>query len=350
MFKSIKIKNLRAITELEIDNLGQVNLLVGQNNCGKTTVLEALFLLIGATNPHLPVSVNTFRGLDLDSFTDELWPTFFHNMDIDNPINISGETTENKETQRLEIHISKKTEHTVISKTNKVGFSTDDSNTNFVPVGLELKYSNSLKPNKKHLSSVLHKEQKMTMVGMQKGPTKGIFLSSKPLIDLRGIFGSLQRKKQEDQVVNLLKEIDPAITSLVLNEIGLVEADIGLTNRIPVNLMGDGIVKFLYSAIAMLDTQNGTVLIDEIENGLHHSAQKALWKAILTWAEKLNVQVFATTHSYECVNAFAKCAKGKLFQTGARLFRIDRKEDTFTTTDFEPDEIERFMEKKWEVR
>ena len=46
MFKSIQIKNLRAITELEIENLGQVNLIVGQNNCGKTTLLEALFFII----------------------------------------------------------------------------------------------------------------------------------------------------------------------------------------------------------------------------------------------------------------------------------------------------------------
>jgi len=87
MFKSIKIKNLRAITELEIENLGQVNLIVGQNNCGKTTLLEALFFIIGRTNPQLPISANAFRGLQF--LSNEYWDTFFNKMDTDSNIEIS---------------------------------------------------------------------------------------------------------------------------------------------------------------------------------------------------------------------------------------------------------------------
>ena len=75
MFKNIRIENLRTITHLEINNLGPVNLFVGQNNCGKTTILEAIFFLVGGTNPHLPVKANTLRGLPF--LSDELWSTFF---------------------------------------------------------------------------------------------------------------------------------------------------------------------------------------------------------------------------------------------------------------------------------
>ncbi len=58
MYKSLKITNFRCITKLEVDDLARVNLVVGKNNCGKTTFLEAVFLLIGATNPQLPININ----------------------------------------------------------------------------------------------------------------------------------------------------------------------------------------------------------------------------------------------------------------------------------------------------
>ena len=348
MFKSIKIKNLRAITELEIDNLGQVNLLVGQNNCGKTTVLEALFLLIGATNPHLPISVNSFRGLNI--FHDELWPTFFHNMNIDNPINISGETTDKQGTRSLEIQARRKERSIFSGATDEVKASTGDSNIPFITDGLELISTNSLEPGEQHLSAVFQNGKGIGTEGAQECPTKGIFLHSTLQSDWRGRFGSLQRRKQEDQVVTLLKEIDPAITSLVLNEMGLIEADIGLADRIPVNLMGGGIVKFLSVALAMLDAQDGIVLIDEIENGLRHSAQETLWKAVLTWAEKLNVQVFATTHSYECIRAFEKASRDNLFSLNAKLCRIERDKEKIRSVEISTNDLEVMLENMWEMR
>ncbi|MCH9021233.1 MAG: AAA family ATPase, partial [Planctomycetes bacterium] len=84
--KNIKIKNLRAIKELQLDNFGQVNLFVGENNCGKTTVLEALFLLCGAKNPQLLIKINSLRRLPFIS--DEILCTFFHNMEYERPIEI----------------------------------------------------------------------------------------------------------------------------------------------------------------------------------------------------------------------------------------------------------------------
>ena len=99
MFKSVKINNLRAITKLEIDNLGMINLFVGQNNCGKTTILEAIFFLVGQTNPKLPINVNIFRGLDF--FSNEYWCTFFNNMNIGSDIRISAILCDTQTEQRL---------------------------------------------------------------------------------------------------------------------------------------------------------------------------------------------------------------------------------------------------------
>ena len=137
---------------------------------------------------------------------------------------------------------------------------------------------------------------------------------------------------------------------LRLNEIGLLEADIGLPGLIPVNLMGGGMAKFLSVGLAMLDYQDGVVLIDEIENGLYYSAQQKLWEAILNWAHELNVQVFATTHSQECIRAFNACAESTLFESEAKLYRIERKDEKFRAVDYTKNMLAESLESDWEVR
>ena len=153
-----------------------------------------------------------------------------------------------------------------------------------------------------------------------------------------------------DQLIKFLKEMEPGISDLRLNEIGLLEADIGLPNLMPVNLMGGGIAEFLSVGIAVLDYENGIVLIDEIEDGLHHFAQETIWKAILSWAQSRNVQIFATTHSHECIKAFGNSTKGTLFESEAKLYRIERKDDKFRAIEYSKEVLAESLDSKWEVR
>ncbi len=351
MFKSIKIKNLRAITDLEIKNLGQVNLLVGQNNCGKTTLLEALFFIIGRTNPQLLINANVFRGLQF--LSNEYWDTFFKNMDTDPNIKISVVLCETEEEQKLVIRpvIQKQTTaKPVSSDIVSVEIQNGDSKPGFTPMGLELKYTSSQDPSAKAISSIFMKGNELITEGTKESSVRGVFVCPTTRFDWKVRFGSIQRKKLFDELIVLLKEIEPHISDIRINEIGILEADDGLRKLIPVNLMGGGIASFLSIALAMLDMQDGVVLIDEIETGLHHSVQEKLWTAIFNWAEKLNVQVFATTHSYECIKAFSTCTKSSLFSDQSRLFRIERKENTFKSIEFDGEDLAISMEKTWEVR
>jgi AAA15 family ATPase/GTPase len=118
----------------------------------------------------------------------------------------------------------------------------------------------------------------------------------------------------------------------------------------PVALLGGGTKRVLSIAMAMLYAKGGCVLIDEIETGLHYSAQEALWRAIITWADQLDVQVFVTTHSYECIKAFRAAASGSLFADQSKLFRIERQRDDFKAIAYDQDELERSIERIWEVR
>jgi len=351
MFKSIKIKNLRAITELEVDNLGQVNLFVGQNSCGKTTLLEALFFLIGATNPKLPVNANTFRGLTFVS--NKLWDSYFQNMDPTIPIEIGGQILATIEEQLLLIrpHHPKQTEaEPVPSDVASPSFAPGDSETTRKLDGLELTYTSSEDPSNKITSTVFLRNGDLITEGTMERAIRGIFINSVTMYDWKDRFDAVQQKKLVPEVVSLLKEIETRIVDLRLNKIGLLCADIGLSELIPANLLGGGIAKFLSIALAMIVYQNGIVLIDELENGLGHSAQQKIWKAVLNWAQELNVQVFATTHSIECVKAFNNSANTTLFGSEAKLFRIERKGEKFRAVEYTKELLAESLESNWEVR
>ncbi|OQX24368.1 MAG: hypothetical protein BWK80_21225 [Desulfobacteraceae bacterium IS3] len=72
--------------------------------------------------------------------------------------------------------------------------------------------------------------------------------------------------------------------------------------------MGEGMNRLLGIALALVNSKDGFLLVDEIDNGIHYSAQSDLWRLIFEGAKRMNVQVFATTHSWDCIEAFQQAA------------------------------------------
>jgi len=351
MFKSVKVKNLRSISSLEIHNLGQVNLIVGQNNCGKTTLLEAIFFLIGQTNPQLTINANIFRGLDLHS--NEYWCSFFHNMNIYQGIEISAILLDKEYEQKLAIlpEIQKETPiKPVSSNVISVDLQNGDSKPVLLTNGLKFIFTNAQDPATEGIATICFEGGNIKTHGRKQGSNSGIWVSAETRFDWKTRFGSIQRKRLIGELISLLNEIDSHISDIRLNEVGILEAEVGLSRLIPVNLMGGGIASFMSVALAMLDMQDGVVLIDEIETGLHHSVQEKLWEGVFNWAEKLNVQVFATTHSNECIGAFKRSAEKTLFGSEAKLFRIERKDENFRAVEYSKDVLAESLDSNWEVR
>ncbi|MBI3230181.1 MAG: ATP-binding protein, partial [Burkholderiales bacterium] len=96
---------------------------------------------------------------------------------------------------------------------------------------------------------------------------------------------------------------------------------------IPINSMGDGMSRILQLSLKMFAAKGGFLLIDEFENGLHYSVQEKVWEMVFAMAEKLNMQVFATTHSWDCVESFAKVARNRP-QDDGMLLRVGRSRRT----------------------
>jgi AAA15 family ATPase/GTPase len=95
--------------------------------------------------------------------------------------------------------------------------------------------------------------------------------------------------------------------------------------RVPMGSMGDGIWRMLEITLAMVNIPGGTLLIDEIDTGLHFSVMLDLWRLIFRTAEKLDIQVFATTHSSDCWKSLAEVAQSDEFpDNDITIHRIER--------------------------
>lgn len=152
--------------------------------------------------------------------------------------------------------------------------------------------------------------------------------------------------ESEDEVVSALKIIESDIDRITFRSEGERErvAVVKLKSSndvIPLRSMGDGINRILTIILAMVNCENGYLLIDEFENGLHYSVQQQLWEVIFNLAERLNIQVFATTHSYDCINAFsAVLNSGRHNKESGCMIRLDNFKGNIEATEYDADDIE----------
>jgi len=114
--------------------------------------------------------------------------------------------------------------------------------------------------------------------------------------------------------------------------------------------MGDGINRILTIILALVNAENGFLLLDEFENGLHYTVQKQLWEIIFKLSQKLNVQVFATTHSNDCISGFENVLNSSTNTVSGKLIRLDNVNGVIKQVEFSPKEIEIANDQNIEVR
>ena len=76
--------------------------------------------------------------------------------------------------------------------------------------------------------------------------------------------------------------------------------------RFPLGSMGEGIKRLLVLAMNLIQSAGGYLLVDEIDTGLHYSVMVKMWKLVIETARRLDIQVFATSHSLDCIQALAE--------------------------------------------
>ena len=323
-FKNIEIKNFRGIDHLKIDDFSRVNIFLGQNSSGKSSVLECLLLMMGMSNPDLPQTINSIRSRNYSSFADLGY--MFHNFDLKVKPETSSVLFDN--TKR---HLSLELTYVFDEK------SQPDLQNGQIPTSETKTFLNTLKMlfdveagqhKSTHECSLTVNQQglisnkKLAEGYLEKNSVA--FLSSdlaagNPANDLV----ELAKRRLKDTVIEQLRHFDSRITTLeILNNVAYVGLE-GINQLLAVNMQGDGLRRYLNIVAASANPMNNILLIDEIENGLHYSAYKKLWEAIFALATTTNKQVFVTTHSKETLSHLNEMLEEHPeYQQGMRLYTL----------------------------
>jgi len=320
--EKIEIKNFRGFDKISIDDFNQINLLIGKNNSGKSSILEAIFLLIGMSNPILPDNINRMRGLNIRQPNDFRY--LFHKLKFNNSPEFFGTFSDLSSRNLKLLPIYRKTTNTDVlgqkSINNEITFdaSTASSNVN----GLELEFSLKQRhnQNKTYKSSIIFNPPELipNVNSLYKEELHAVLISGNTNeINALTRYSEIVKKKKGDIILEALRAIDTKIESLHPLPDGLYFGYSNIEELVPSNIAGDGVRKFLNIATTIAEKKDSIVLIDEIENGLHYSAHKQLWKSIISLSKEFNVQLFITTHSIETL----RCLKELLEETNYAPFQ-----------------------------
>jgi hypothetical protein len=341
MFKSVRIQNFRQFKDLKLDGLAQINLITGKNNTGKTSLLEALFLLDNPVDPTRTLPLASFRGIPRHTpQTPELWEWLFRNRDYSRPIEIAeyvqaSDANEEKPRQRLRVLLSGGSFiPTVATNGDSVtGTYPATFNASSDPVP-ELRFD-YLRPDGKALQTDL----KWTTQGLYMEPDRrgftgsqkrGFFLSTihAPNEIDADRFSRLEEQGQGDSVVEAMRIIEPRLRRLTVLSYGgrpTVAADIGEYPLVPLAVLGQGFSK-LFTIVTGIVANDGPIMfIDEFGGGFHYSILSEVWKVIVSTALEHSVQIFATTHSLEAIEAAVEGSEGQ--EGSLAFFRLERSGD-----------------------
>lgn len=337
MLKSLKIENFRCFQTFELQQLGRLNLLVGTNNSGKTSILEAVQLLKSQSNLESLREVMIGRGeyiLSDERGSDELdIRHLFYGREIDQDSRFSIFGNNHNDEERITVCIERKEEQKEFQQQNLF----QDIRELVLVIEWLGQNGESLKFPLSSQEGLLSDYLKRIRRDLKDSTSKTQFVTSSSLTNRKMIelFNEVVLTPQENLVTAALQTIEPSIdriASLGSQKyrysgsrggfmVRLTDGD----QRIPIGSMGDGIWRMLGLTLAIVNARNGVLLVDEIDTGLHFSAMSDMWKLIWETAKRLNVQVFATTHNSDCWMSLATIESNESSsEEGITIQRIEK--------------------------
>lgn len=346
MYEHITIHRFRLFRDVHVDGLRRINLLTGTNNSGKTALLEALLLLSGGANGELPLRLNRIRGLaasgTIRQVANALFGPLFPNLDTADPVVIEGR---HSDFGRVKVTLSLRDSETTSLPLEPAQHAEED----LQHVSLHLTFARDSAPQQEV-------EVKCTPNGFEMQPPPAdapllcSILTSKTgnAEEDAGRYSRLRVRKQGDVLLEALQIIEPRLEQIEVNSASgrsILCGDIGLPELLPLGLMGEGMSRVARLILAIADSPGGVVLVDEIENGVHHSVLPGVWRAVDEAAVRARTQVFATTHSFECVQAASA-----MIGEGLGLYRLQPDVASRPIVDYPTEALEGALENGIEVR
>jgi len=295
----IEIKNFKCFDSFEAKGFKRVNLIGGKNNVGKTTLLEVLYINANGENENefLNAVFRALRGRDnffgANNVFNESISNFYHAL-----FTIRAKAVQNQQKDRMN--------SITTNRKNEVAFSFLEEFT-----GLKMSYTFNGENKNKNLSLSTLQDFFKSHKTFLKTAENIIFLRPIGLTnyDINELYGNVIELRETQNLNKALQSFDNDFEEFqIINREPKVFSK-SLDNFISTTQLGDGAKKLINTFISLYSAKDGILLVDEIDNGIHYTQLDDLWKIILTIAEKQKVQVFATTHSKECIESYARVAK-----------------------------------------
>ncbi len=360
-FPDLSIEGFRGFKHLSISPLGRVTLITGKNNSGKSSILEALRLHSHNGAPSTVYNILTFREEYLRSTDTEYrssdpdsvfhLSSLFHGFpqlsDHFDPIVIS--TSGNKSRMQLTMRVEWFYEERDSEGTRRLVPKRD-------PLFGEIEATAALVAETEKGKQIRSLENFSRIARMGRPPRFGLSEAARiPCVlvssyggegtdTLGPLWDEIALTDGEKDVVEALRIIDTRISavSMVAGEVNsrrrtaIVRAN-HIPRPVPLRSFGDGLNRLFSIVLSLVNARGGLLLIDEFENGLHHTIHSDAWRMIFRLAHKLDVQVFATSHSWDAVSAFQEAA-AEAPEAGV-LLRLTRRGNDIIPTVVAEDEL-----------
>jgi hypothetical protein len=356
MYKSISIFNFKTFNKLKLEGLSPINIITGMNNVGKTALLEALYLLIGCENIGLALKINTFRGIseftgDPAKIREAMWLPLFRNLQPGDPITLVGELTDGSILKSV-IEVEPPT-YVVEPTQNSTGITPTSPPS--IKFGEKLVLTFSHHNVTARTSLIIHPRGPRVEPVPSTPLFPGYFISSYPPLNLREeaeLFGELEATRKIQTILPSLQILEPRLERLaviVSGGIPMIHVDIGLPKMVPLALMGDGLRRMTKILLAIENSPDGVVLIDDVEFGIHHSNITRIWRSLIQASSRNRTQIFVTTHSYEWIRGAIDII-GESFVAELSLYRVERHNSEVEVVSYDRKSMSSAMKAELEVR
>ncbi|WQU25089.1 ATP/GTP-binding protein [Helicobacter pylori] len=343
MIQSVRIKNFKTFKDTQIDGFTKLNIITGQNNVGKSNLLEALYCLVGKSMHPCANITEIYDNIRKEPLTTESKNLMFYGLDTEKEIQIVT-TLDNNQTLDLQIKFIASENQKVIEsqiiptaeqiqmpsqlnftlKKNNEEIYNDHLNIakvpNFPPIPNQSGYNRQFKnfePNQ--LQKLLPFESAVII------PSDVAYRQAHMIQAVSKICSNNQL---EEELNKHLNQFDNNIQSISFNTNNQLKLKVkNIKEKVPLSVFGDGLKKYLHIVSTFMADNAKTIYIDEVENGLHFSHMRLLLKNIIDFINNNkdgNLQVFMTTHNQEFIEILDQVIREKDFAHQTKLFCLEQ--------------------------
>ena len=360
MLRDFSIRNFRGFRELQIPVLGRVNLIVGKNSVGKSSLLEAVRIYASNGVPEVLWDAVTSRDEHKQNKRagQAILGLFNDGAEIQEGIEIGPKGERIVIT--MQFRRASPAEDGTVQYTLLESIGEDDLVDARIDLVVKSESGQTSFPLMRDFDSYLRRSVgiRRDQLRMEVSPRlRNVFVAANGLTAERQaeLWDEVTLSSLEEDVINSLRLIAPTLDRVSLigtkddrGRSPFVKLSTG-ESPIPLRRLGDGVTRVFGMALALVNSKGGVLLIDEIENGIHYSVQESLWRFILDVSRRLNVQVFATSHSWDCLKAFQKATLACQSEEGI-LTRLEVADGSIRASQFDEPELAIATRENIEIR